>query len=49
MRWTCHLCPALAGLAVTIDGKTVRGSHQRGQRAIRPVLMYGAGLGVVLG
>jgi predicted transposase YbfD/YdcC len=34
---------------VAIDGKTVRGSHRRGQRAIHLVSAYGSGLGVVLG
>ncbi|MCX4159747.1 MULTISPECIES: ISAs1 family transposase [Paraburkholderia] len=43
------LCPVLAGQVVAIDGKTVRGSHQRGQRAIHLVSAYGSGLGMVLG
>ncbi|WP_258187900.1 ISAs1 family transposase [Trinickia symbiotica] len=49
IRWMSQLCPALAGQVVAIDGKTVRGSHQRGARAIHLVSAYGAGLGVVLG
>jgi predicted transposase YbfD/YdcC len=49
MRWMGHLCPALTAQVVAIDGKTVRGSHQRGQRAIHLVSAYGSGLGVVLG
>ena len=42
-------CPALAGQVVAIDGKTVRGSHQRGERAIHLVSAYGSGLGTVPG
>ncbi|MGF6604968.1 putative transposase YbfD/YdcC [Paraburkholderia sp. GAS448] len=34
---------------MSIAGKTVRGSHQRGERAIHLVSAYGSGLGVVLG
>ncbi|WP_249744942.1 ISAs1 family transposase [Burkholderia pyrrocinia] len=49
IRWMSHLCPALAGQVVAIDGKTVRGPHQRGERAIHLVSVYGSGLGVVLG
>lgn len=49
IRWMSGLCPALAGQVVAIDGKTVRGSHQRGQRAIHLVSAYGSGLGMVLG
>jgi predicted transposase YbfD/YdcC len=49
IRWMGHLCPALTGQVVAIDGKTVRGSHGRGQRAIHLVSAYGSGLGVVLG
>ena len=49
IRWMSQLCPALAGLVVAIDGKTVRGSHQRGQRAVHLASAYGAGLGMVLG
>jgi len=37
IRWMSHLFPALAEQVVTIDGKTVRGSHQRGERAIHLV------------
>jgi hypothetical protein len=39
----------MAGQVVAIDGKTVRGSHQGGERAIHLVSAYGAGLGVVPG
>ncbi|WP_050810770.1 ISAs1 family transposase [Burkholderia ambifaria] len=42
-------CPALAGQVVAIDGKTVRGSHHSGERAIHLVSAYGCGLGAVLG
>ncbi|CAE6737009.1 ISAs1 family transposase ISTha2 [Paraburkholderia domus] len=49
MRWTTHLCPALADQVVAIDGKTVRGSHRGDQRALHLVSAYGSGLGVVLG
>ncbi len=49
IRWMSTLCPALAGQIVAIDGKTVRGSHQRGERAIHLVSAYGSGLGAVLG
>ena len=49
IRWMRHLCPALTDQVVAIDGKTVRGSHQAGQRAIHLVSAYGTGLGVVLG
>jgi predicted transposase YbfD/YdcC len=49
IRWMSGLCPTLAGQVIAIDGKTVRGSHQRGQRAIHLVSAYGSGLGVVLG
>lgn len=49
IRWMNGLCPVLAGQTVAIDGKTVRGSHQRGKRAIHQVSAYGSGLGVVLG
>lgn len=49
MRWTSHLFPPLADQVVAIDGKTVRRSHDRGQRAIHLVSAYGAGLGMVPG
>jgi predicted transposase YbfD/YdcC len=49
IRWMSHLCPALVGQVVAIDGKTVRGSLQRGERAIHLVSAYGCGLGAVLG
>ncbi|CAE6772844.1 ISAs1 family transposase [Paraburkholderia aspalathi] len=34
VRWTAHLCPALADQVVDLDGKTIRGSHRGGQRAL---------------
>lgn len=49
IRWTGHLCPALAEQIVAIDGKTVRRSHRGDRRAIHLVSAYAAGLGVVLG
>ncbi|WP_243751420.1 ISAs1 family transposase [Paraburkholderia sp. BL10I2N1] len=49
IRRMSRLCPTLTGQVVAIDGKTVRGSHQRGERAIHLVSAYGCGLGVVLG
>jgi predicted transposase YbfD/YdcC len=49
IRWVSRLCPALADQVVAIDGKTVRGSRQAGQRAIHLVSAYGCGLGLVLG
>jgi Transposase DDE domain len=49
IRWMNHLCPALADRVVAIDGKTVRGSHRTGERAIHLVSAYGCGRGVVLG
>ncbi len=49
IRWTAHLCPALADQVVAIDGKTVRGSHRGEQRALHLVCAYGSGLGMALG
>ena len=49
MRWVAPLCPVLHDQVVAIDGKTVRGSHHDGARAIQLVSAYGCGLGVVLG
>ncbi|HEX7933507.1 MAG TPA: ISAs1 family transposase [Paraburkholderia sp.] len=49
IRWMSHLFPTLTDQAVAIDGKTVRGSHQGGQRAIHLVSAYGSGLGIMLG
>lgn len=49
IRWVSRLCPALADQVAAIDGKTVRGSRQAGQRAIHLVSAYGCGLGLVLG
>lgn len=49
MRWMRCVVPALEEQAVAIDGKTVRRSHRRDQRAIHLVSAYGAGLGMVLG
>ena len=49
IRWMSPLFPALTGQVVAIDGKTVRRSIRRDQRAIHLVSAYGAGLGMVLG
>ncbi|WP_244137093.1 ISAs1 family transposase, partial [Burkholderia pyrrocinia] len=49
IRWMNHLCPTLTHQVVAIDGKTVRGSHRAGQRAIHLVSAYSSGLGMVLG
>ncbi|MFL9998159.1 ISAs1 family transposase [Paraburkholderia sediminicola] len=48
IRWMGGLCPALAGQVVAIGGKTVRGSRQRGERAIHLVSAYGSGLDMAL-
>ncbi|WP_372239767.1 hypothetical protein [Pseudomonas sp. SCB32] len=47
IRWVSHVTPSLDDQVVAIDGKTVRRSHRRNQRAIHPVSAYGAGLGQV--
>ncbi|KAB0636382.1 ISAs1 family transposase [Burkholderia latens] len=49
LHWMSHACPALAGQVVAIDGKTVRRSYRRGERAIHLVSAYSSGLGLVLG
>ncbi|MDR6504188.1 putative transposase YbfD/YdcC [Burkholderia ambifaria] len=49
MRWMSPLLPALSGQVVAIDGKTVRGSHRNGERAIHLVSAFGSGLGAILG
>jgi predicted transposase YbfD/YdcC len=49
IRWMNGLCPALEGQVIAIDGKTLRGSNRRGERAIHLVSAYGSGLGMVLG
>lgn len=41
--------PTLSVEVVAIDGKTVRGSHRNGERAIHLVPAFGSGLGVVQG
>jgi predicted transposase YbfD/YdcC len=51
IRWMATLCPSLEGQIVAIDGKTVRGSHQRrdGKRAIHMVSAFVCGHGLTLG
>ncbi|OJA85846.1 ISAs1 family transposase [Burkholderia ubonensis] len=49
MRWMSPLLPTLSGQVVAIDGKTVRGSHRNGERAIHLVSAFGSGLGAMLG
>lgn len=51
LRWMGTLCPSLAGEIVAIDGKTVRGSHdrRRGRRAIHMVSAFVCGHGITLG
>ena len=48
-RWMSGAFPTLSGEVIAIDGKTVRGSHRNGERAIHLVSAFGSGLGVVLG
>ncbi|MGU7844135.1 ISAs1 family transposase, partial [Burkholderia sp. AW33-5] len=48
-RWMSGAFPTFSGELVAIDGKTVRGSHRNGTRAIHLVSAFGSGLGVVLG
>jgi hypothetical protein len=43
------LCPALTDQLVAIDGKTVRGSRRRDERAIHLVAAYASTLGMALG
>ena len=49
VRWVQGICPAVAGQVVAIDGKTVRGSKQRGERAIHLVSAFCGASGLVLG
>jgi predicted transposase YbfD/YdcC len=51
LGWMQSLCPALAGLEIAIDGKTVRRAHARrlGKRAIHWVSAFADRLGVMLG
>lgn len=51
IRWAGTLCPSLAGQIVAMDGKTMRGSHDRryGQQAIHMVSAFVCGHGITLG
>lgn len=51
IRWMRTLVPSLAGQVVAIDGKTMRGSHQRrcGKQAIHLVSAFVCGHGLTLG
>jgi predicted transposase YbfD/YdcC len=49
IRWMKGLCPALTDQVVAIDGKTVRGSRRRDERAIHLVSAYASTLGMALG
>jgi predicted transposase YbfD/YdcC len=49
VHWMGTLCPSLAGEIVAIDGKTARGSHDRGQAAIHMVSAFVCGRGITLG
>lgn len=49
IRWMRGLCPALVDQVVAIDGKTVRGSHRRDERAIHLVSTYARTLDMTLG
>ena len=47
--WMQQLCPALQGQLVSIDGKSVRGSHDAAPGAIHLVSAWHSGAGLVLG
>lgn len=51
VRWMSTLCPSLAGEIVAMDGKTVRGAHDRrgGKSAIHMVSAFVCGRGITLG
>jgi predicted transposase YbfD/YdcC len=51
IRWVGTLCPSLSGEIVAMDGKTVRGSHNRacGKKAIHMVSAFVCGRGITLG
>ena len=48
IAWMVSLCPALKGV-VAVDGKTIRRSHGKGQKAIHVVSAYAHSLGLTLG
>lgn len=49
VRWMSALCPPLEGEIVAIDGKTARGSRERGQAALHMVSAFVCGHGITLG
>jgi predicted transposase YbfD/YdcC len=49
VRWMSALCPSLAGEIVAIDGKTARGSRERGRHALHMVSAFVCGRGITLG
>jgi len=49
VRWMSVLCPSLEGEIVAIDGKTARGSRERGQAALHMVSAFVCGRGLTLG
>jgi predicted transposase YbfD/YdcC len=49
ISWMRQLCPALQGELVSIDGKSVRGSHDGGCGAIHLVSAWHSAAGLVLG
>lgn len=49
VRWMSMLSPSLEGQIVAIDGKTARGSHDRGQHALHMVSAFVCGHGITLG
>jgi predicted transposase YbfD/YdcC len=51
VQWMGALCPSLAGEIVALDGKTVRGAHDRrcGKSAIHMVSAFVCGHGLTLG
>lgn len=46
--WMAQLCPCLAGQAIAIDGKSVRGSHEAGAGMAHLVSAWHGGLGLTL-
>lgn len=49
VRWMQHLCPALTGELIAIDGKSLRGSHGGGTRMTHLVSAWHHARGLVLG
>lgn len=48
VRWMQHLCPALTGELIAIDGKSLRGSHDGGTRMTHLVSAWHHARGLVL-